>query len=132
MRIGELADSSGVTTKTIRYYEQIGVLGEPERTASGYRDYGEETVDRLAFVKAAQAVGLTLAEIREVLAFRDRGEAPCEHVYNLLSEHAEAIDEQMRDLEALRSELRKLARRARRLDPRDCDPSDVCHLIPRQ
>lgn len=132
MRIGELADSSGVTTKTIRYYEQIGVLGEPERTASGYRDYGEETVDRLAFVKAAQAVGLTLAEIREVLAFRDRGEAPCEHVYNLLGEHAEAIDEQMRDLEALRSELRKLARRARRLDPRDCDPSDVCHLIPRQ
>ncbi len=62
MRIGELADEGGVSTKTIRYYESIGVMREPERTPSGYRDYGRVAVERLLFIRDAQATGLKLAE----------------------------------------------------------------------
>jgi MerR family copper efflux transcriptional regulator len=75
MRIGELARQSGVPATALRYYEQLGLLPDPDRTESGYRAYGEEAVDRLAFIRAAQAVGLTLAEMRQVLGVRDAGEA---------------------------------------------------------
>jgi MerR family transcriptional regulator, copper efflux regulator len=64
MRIGELAAASGVSAKTIRYYEDIAVLDPPARTPSGYRDYTPEATERLAFIRSAQAVGLTLGEIR--------------------------------------------------------------------
>jgi MerR family transcriptional regulator, copper efflux regulator len=129
MRIGELAERSSVPAKTIRYYEDIGVLAPPSRTASGYRDYDAATIERLRFVRAAQAVGLKLGEIREVMSFRDRGEVPCEHVTELITRRAAEIDERIAELERTRSELRRLARRARSLDPKDCRPSKVCHII---
>lgn len=131
MLIGELAQRCEVSSKAIRYYEDIGVLDQAERTPSGYRNYGQTAVDRLAFIKAAQAVGLTLAEIREIIGFRDRDETPCGHVRELIDDHARSIDEQIRDLSVLRSELKRLSTRARQLDPRDCDPSEICHIIPR-
>lgn len=131
MRIGELAERAGVSTKTIRYYEDIGVMAEPERTPSGYRDYRDEAVDRLGFVRAAQAVGLTLGEIREVLGYRDRGETPCEHVVELIRRRAAEIDDQIADLERMGAELRRLERRARSLAPEACRPDDICHVIPR-
>lgn len=59
MRIGEVADKAGVTTKGLRYYERVGLLGEPARTASGYRDYSDAVLDRLGFIRASQAAGLT-------------------------------------------------------------------------
>jgi MerR family transcriptional regulator, copper efflux regulator len=80
MRIGELAERSGVSAKTIRYYEDIGLLPAPARLASGYRDYEPSTLDRLAFIRAAQAVGLSLGEIRGIVALRDEGQTPCGHV----------------------------------------------------
>lgn len=92
VRIGEIATRSGVSAKTIRYYEDIGLLQPPPRTASGYRDYEPTTVDRLAFVRAAQAVGLTLGEIRGIVALRDDGETPCNHVLALLRDRAAELD----------------------------------------
>jgi DNA-binding transcriptional MerR regulator len=80
VRIGELARHTGVPTKTIRYYEEIGVLPDPDRTANDYRDYSEEAVDRLTFVRDAQATGLTLAEIASILDLRSQGEANCSSV----------------------------------------------------
>src|SRR3546814_457103 len=80
MRIGELAARLAINTKTIRYYEGIGLLPPPDRTASGYRAYDEDDVERLTFIKTAQRLGITLDEIREILAFRERGERPCEYV----------------------------------------------------
>jgi hypothetical protein len=65
--IGELGKEAGLSAKTIRYYEDIGVIPEPHRTSSGYRDYGEGALDRLRFIKAAQAVGFSLGEIRKAL-----------------------------------------------------------------
>ncbi len=76
MRIGELARRSGLTTKALRFYEQAGVLPEPERQPSGYRDYDESALARLRFVRAAQAAGLTLAEIRQVFDVREQTGRP--------------------------------------------------------
>lgn len=129
MRIGEIADWAGIGVKTIRYYEDIGVLPPPARTPSGYRDYDATVVDRLTFVRAAQSVGLTLGEIREIVALRDRGETPCGHVTELLQRRAAEIEQRIDDLQRLHGELRRLARRALVLDPADCEPDLVCHLI---
>ena len=88
MRIGEVAERCGVNTTTIRYYETAGLLPEPDRTPSGYRDYDDATVARLGFIRAAQTIGLHLGEIREVLALRERGEAACPHVIALIEQRA--------------------------------------------
>lgn len=131
MRIGEIERRSGVPAKTIRYYEQIGVLPEPGRTPAGYRDYGEDAVVRLAFVRDAQAVGLTLGEIRSIVAFRDRDERPCAFVAETIRDKARQVDTKIAALERMRAELRRLERRARTLDPRDCPGDGFCHLIDR-
>ena len=129
MRISELADQAGVTSKTLRYYERIGVLPAPSRSTSGYRDYRAEALDRLGFIRAGQAVGLSLGEIRQVVALRERGETPCDHVYRLLQRRTAELDERIGELQALRRELQALTKRARRLDPTNCSPRGVCHLI---
>lgn len=110
-------------------YEDIGLLSQPERTASGYRDFDEGALDRLSFIRAAQAVGLSLGEIRGIVAMRDAGETPCGHVLELLRARSAELDQRIVELRSLRSELHRLERRAKGLDPADCDPRRVCHLI---
>jgi MerR family transcriptional regulator, copper efflux regulator len=129
MRIGELAELAGISTKAIRYYEQIGILAPPARTASGYRVYDQTALGRLGFVRAAQALGLTLGEIRQIIAFRDDGAAPCGHVSELLRRRAAELEGRIAELQQLRGELQQLAERATTLDPRQCTPERVCHVI---
>lgn len=129
MRIGELATRSGLSTKAIRFYEEQGLLQRADRTAAGYRIYGEDALDRLAFVRSGQAIDLTLGEIREIIAFRDRGEAPCAHVTSLLEHKAAEVEGRITELIRLRATLETLRDRARRLGPEDCPPLTVCHLI---
>ena len=129
MKIGELAERAGTTVKTIRHYDRVGVLCPEERSESGYRLYGEDALDRYRFVRAAQAVGLRLGEIREIVALRDRGETPCGFVVELIGRRAAELDARIAELVVLRHELRRLNRRAHRLDPRRCDPRLVCHVI---
>jgi DNA-binding transcriptional MerR regulator len=129
MQIGELASCSHVPAKTIRYWEAIGVLAPPARAANGYRAYDPGVLDRLAFIRAAQAVGLTLGEIRGVIALRDDGETPCDHVRRLIARRASELGERIAELQRLQGKLEGLAARARRLDPADCDPTAVCHII---
>jgi MerR family copper efflux transcriptional regulator len=129
MRIGELAEQAGISAKAIRYYEQIGILAPPPRTPSGYRAYDHAALGRLGFVRAAQAVGLTLGEIRQIIAFRDNGSAPCGHVAGLLQQRAGELGARIAELEQLRGELDRLAERARRMDPEHCPPERVCHII---
>jgi DNA-binding transcriptional MerR regulator len=112
MRIGELAGQLGVTTKAIRFYERIGLLPDPPRTSSGYRSYEEADVDRLVFIKTAQRLGLTLDEIKEIIAFRDRGEQPCGYVADVLQRQVTDLDRRIREMRALRDELRRLQARA--------------------
>ncbi|NIH69319.1 heavy metal-responsive transcriptional regulator [Modestobacter marinus] len=130
VRIGELAAKAGLTAKAIRFYEHAGVLPEPERQPSGYRDYDDSALARLRFVKAAQAAGLTLAEIRQVIAVRDLSGPPCRHVTDLLDTHAADLDRRIAELSALREEVRRLRDRANGLDPDHCDDMAVCHVIP--
>jgi DNA-binding transcriptional MerR regulator len=130
MRIGELAQRVGTTTKALRFYEHAGLLPEPERTPSGYRDYDDSAVDRLRFVKAAQAAGLTLAEIRDIIGAREHGGPPCGHVAALLDAHAAELHKRITKLHALREEVERLRVRARDLDPGMCQPAAICHVIP--
>jgi DNA-binding transcriptional MerR regulator len=127
VRIGEVAECSGVSPTTIRYYEDIGLVPEPVRTASGYRDYSESAVARLSFIRAAQSIGLSLGEIREVLALRERGETPCPHVITLLDQRAAELAERIAALEQMRTDLVQLAEHARQLPARE--DADFCHII---
>lgn len=127
MRIGTMAERGGVNPTTIRYYEEVGLLPEPDRTPAGYRNYDEAALARLSFIKAAQSVGLTLGEVSEVLGLREQGEAPCPHVLSLIEQHADELAERIAALEQMRSELVALAKRARRLPSRS--EAAFCHII---
>lgn len=127
MKIGELARLSGTTAKTIRFYEQAGVLPAPDRTPSGYRDYGKEFVDRLEFVRRAQAAGLSLREVRQVAAIADRGDAPCEHVVSVLADRLDQVRATLAELSSLESHLTALLEHARLDEP--ATEAGVCWIL---
>ena len=105
MRVAELATAVGVTPDTVRYYEKVALLPQPRRTPAGYREYDSPAVERLQFIQGAQRLGLTLSDIRELLAIRDTGQCPCEPAEQLLSRRLAEIDADIARLTALRSEM---------------------------
>lgn len=129
MRIGELGERAGVTAKTIRYYESIGLLDEPARTSAGYRDYGDDALERLRFVRDAQATGLSLAEIASVLELKGTGQRSCAHTAALLERHLLDLDRQIDQLVSARVALQQLADRAESLDPATCTDPNRCQVI---
>ena len=129
MKISQLAAESGTTTKTLRFYEEAGLLPEPSRLPNGYRAYDEGALARVQFINAGQAVGLTLAEIRTLLVIRDDGRVPCIAAIELLGGQLKDIDACIRELTVMRRDLNALRARASELDPADCDPGSVCHVI---
>lgn len=129
MLIGELADTVGVPSQTLRFYERKGLLPEPGRGANGYRLYDESTLTRLHFIRLAQAAGLTLAEIRSIIDLRDEGAAPCAHVATLIDHKLTDVRERIRHLAALETELEALVERSHTLDPADCADDDICHIL---
>ena len=129
MKIGALADAAAVTAKTVRYYESIGLLAPPSRTASGYRDYEPDAIERLQFIRDAQSSGLTLAEIQSVLELKDSGARSCSHTSSLLQRHLGEIDEQIERLQEARRELVLLAERAAGIDPAACTDPNRCQVI---
>lgn len=112
LRIGELAERAGLTPDAVRYYERIGVMPEPERTAGGYRIYREPDIERLAFVGQAQTLGLSLEEIAEILLLVDEGVEPCRHVQGRLAQRLREVEERIGELTALRRRLRQALRQA--------------------
>ncbi|MGH3649161.1 MAG: heavy metal-responsive transcriptional regulator [Acidimicrobiia bacterium] len=129
MQIGEVAQRVGLATSAIRFYEEKGLIPEPERTGSGYRDYDPAVVDRLEFIRAGQTVGLTLRDLSQVLQIRDRGESPCRHVTELLAARIDEVDERIADLWKLRRDLTSLRSQAADVDPAACPPESVCRII---
>ncbi|MFN6538179.1 MAG: heavy metal-responsive transcriptional regulator [Nostoc sp. EkiNYC01] len=103
--IGNVAKSSGVPIKTIRYYEELGLLKSSARTEGGFRLFNSDVLERLHFIKRAQSLGLSLSEIKEFLNVYDGGELPCEHIKIKLEDKMKAIDEQIHQLLILRQEL---------------------------
>lgn len=129
MRIGELADAVGTSTKALRFYEEQGLLPEADRTFSGYRDYPQETVARVDFIHRGKSAGLTLAQIKQILDIRDRDQAPCEHVRELLDTQLVNLDEQIRQLSELRATVAELRRQADAPDPANCSADDICRYL---
>jgi DNA-binding transcriptional MerR regulator len=132
MRIGALAEISGLSTQTIRYYESIDLLPDPDRTPSGYREYTDDAAERLRFIRDSQAAGLTLAEVQTLLSMKDAGTTTCSHTLSFLDRHVAEIDEQIERLRAARAEMLDLAERARRLDPATCTDPNRCQVIGRR
>lgn len=103
--IGDVAERTGVTAPTIRYYESIGLLPAPPRSSTGYRRYAETTVEELRFIRKAQGLGFSLDEIAEILKLSRAGSTPCSHVLDLARRHLTAVDERIRQLGKFRDLL---------------------------
>ena len=129
MRIGELAGRTGVDTQTIRYYERIRLLPEPERTESRYRVYGDGDEARLRFVKSARELGMTLAEVREILALRERAECPCGYVAGTLARHAEDIRRRIVELTRFEREIEELLGQTRERSVSVSGAQGYCRII---
>ena len=129
MQIGELAKLTNTSTKTIRFYEDSGLLAPPARSASGYRDYGSEVVDRLRFIHRGQAAGLTLQKVRQILTIHDRGEVPCGHVRQVLNTRLDEVRVQIAELVALEGHLQALLDHASRDASTEHDHSAVCWIL---
>jgi len=127
--IGELAELAGTSAQTIRYYEREGLLGKPARTQSGYRLYSSETASRVRFIKKAQALGLSLAEIREILQLARAGRSPCKHVRERLQAHLEALDRRIREMQLVRNELAQQLNELAKLPDQIDSSAQVCQLI---
>lgn len=108
MRIGELALRFGLNPKTIRYYEEIGLLPRAGRSESGYRRYDERDVERLGFIRRAKTLGLSLDEIRDILSAQGAGEPPCGQMLDLIDLKIDAIDQRIAELATFRTELATL------------------------
>ncbi len=129
LRIGQVADRAKVGTDTLRYYERIGLVEPTTRSTGGYRLYDRTVFDRLAFVKKAQALGLTLEEVGAVLEAALDGSPPCDHVRTMLRARLQEVDDRMADLRALRTTLREALDRSREGAPLD---GALCDIIESQ
>lgn len=129
MRIGELAEKARTRPSTLRYYEERGLLQPPERTTAGYRNYGDETVQRLEFIGRARAAGLTLAQAAAILDVRDAGGSPCGHVRDLLDRRLVEIDEQLAKLSLLRASVAELRGHAAQTPSEACTPETICEYL---
>lgn len=109
--IGEAAKQAGVNPKTIRFYEEVGLITPAGRTTKGYRLFDSGAVSRLGFIKKAQALGFTLTEIGEILDLRDGGLEPCEHVESQVALKVGDIEERIRELQELKASLVALLER---------------------
>jgi DNA-binding transcriptional MerR regulator len=107
MRIAELADRVGVPTSTVRYYERVGLLDEPSRTGSGYRDYGDAAVARLLFVSRARRMGLSCEQIIELLPIWGGADCGAAHarVIQLIESKKVEIAERIAELESFAAQL---------------------------
>ncbi len=110
VKIGELARMAGCQVVTIRYYEKEGLLPAPERSAGGYRLYDEAQAERLRFIRHCRVHGMSLGEIRSLLAYQENPVADCGWIGALVQRRIEAVDRQIAELKALRGRLERLGR----------------------
>ncbi len=130
MQIRELSNQASVPAKTIRYYEEVGLLPQASRKPNGYREYEEVDVERLKLVAGARRLDFSLEEIREILDLRDRGIAPCGVLLDLLNQQADEISQRIVELRLLRKDLRALYDSGLTFPTDDVEGKDcVCHLV---
>ncbi|HSS17413.1 MAG TPA: heavy metal-responsive transcriptional regulator [Candidatus Dormibacteraeota bacterium] len=132
LRIGAIAKKAGVGVQTLHYYERIGLLPKPARSAANYRLYSFEALRRVRFIKKAQAVGFTLEEIRQILDLKNQGRAPCRRVTELGEKHLQEIDARLADLRRYRRAVAQslTSWREKTAHRRNC-AGEFCDLIER-
>ncbi|MDB9375991.1 heavy metal-responsive transcriptional regulator [Nodularia sphaerocarpa] len=106
--IGQVTNLSGIPIRTIRYYESLGLVESSGRTEGGFRQFSMDVLTRLAFIKRAQGLGLSLEEIRDILQVYDQGQPPCSEIKDKLEDKLSQIDRQITQLLTLRSEIGEL------------------------
>lgn len=126
LKIGEVSRRSGIGIEALRFYEKSGLLDSPARTFSGYRVYGEEVLERLSFIKRAQALGFSLDEIRRIVDDARRGESPCDEVREIVQRRMAELDERLRELHRYRKELKSTIEE---WDKVGRAPGHICGLI---
>lgn len=108
MRIGELAESTGVNVETVRYYEKSGLLPPPAREANGYRSYGKTHLERLAFVRHCRALDMPLADVTRLLNYLDRPAIDCGDINVLIDEQLARVRARLKSMRALEKQLAAL------------------------
>lgn len=130
LRIGQVAAAVGVSNDTLRYYERIGLLPKPGRTASGYRVYGRSILDRVEFIRKAQCMGFNLDQIKSILSERDRGNAPCESVVAMTRQRLSEVESELKQLRTTRRSLKRYLSEWND-EAANCAAEEFCSLITR-
>jgi DNA-binding transcriptional MerR regulator len=132
LKVGEVAKAAGVGVQTLHYYERVGLLPKPKRSAANYRIYAADAIRRVRFIKKAQAVGLTLEETKQILDLKDRGHAPCHQVVELGKKHLQETELRLTQLRAFHRMLAKSVDEWRKADrPGRACAGEFCDLIER-
>jgi len=131
MQIGELAKETRVTVQTVRFYERRGLMPQPPRRESGYRNYGESDLRRLQFIRQAKGLGFSLQEIRDILQTRERGQCPCTDVSKMAERHLAAAEAEIARLQRFRRELRQALGTWKQKPTRNLPANAICVLIER-
>ena len=129
-KAGEVASSVGIGVQTLHYYERIGLLPKPQRSAANYRLYAPEVVRRVQFIRKAQLLGFKLAEIKQILELKSHGHPPCHRVVELGEKHLKAVDTRLANLKDYRGAVAKSLSTWREQDsPKRRCAGDFCDLI---
>lgn len=108
LRVSEVAARTGVGPDTLRFYEKEGLLSEPARSPSGYREYDESVIERMDLIRGAKTAGLRLADIRQILEIKDKGQCPCGHTRTVVDQRLKEISSEMTRLRELKKRLEQL------------------------
>ncbi len=128
--IGAASAQTGVHIETIRYYERIGILPAPDRTAGGNRQYSHEHIKRLAFIHRSRGLGFSLKEIRSMLAMVDNAGLTCAEVHDMTASHLSEVQEKIRGLQRLEGALKDMMAECNRGDIPDCPIIDTLFTLP--
>ena len=118
--IGQLAEAAGTKVETIRYYERIGLLDEPQRTSGNYRAYSPDHLARLSFIRRARDLGFTLDQVRTLIGLADRSGQSCDEVDAIARSHLVEVDRKIADLRALKRQLTNVVESCGRGVVEDC------------
>jgi len=127
LRIGELARDSQVPIKTIRYYEELGLIRASKRTEGGFRLFSPDVLQRLDFIRRSQRLELSLQEIGHILEIRDRDELPCAEVKQTLETKIEDIDRHIEELKTLKTQLQLMI--SEPIPAPEVQPGVICPII---
>ena len=128
MLAGDVAKQLGIGVQTLHYYEREGLIPPPPRSGSGYRLFTPELVDRVRFIRKAQAIGLPLAEVKDIMRLTEEGSSPCARVHAALTDKLREVNGKLRELESFRDELASLIERAPALREDGASPH-VCAIV---